>query len=884
MRLYSLSPNLVCLAAFCVVFTVVPAVAQPFPELSSSPPLERFLAPDGSLMISSGISTSIDPGGWRMIPGADGSPRFVRDGALPECGVVARAVPADARWSDRFGLLGVGGRSGGEVNALALDGDKLYVGGRFTIAGNVSASGIAVWNISSQTWSSLGRGIGPFGSVNAILVAGGDVYVGGDFDSAGTIRSVGVARWDGSVWHTMDSGVVGAESFDKSGAWVNSLVTVGDDLYVGGSFKRAGGVTAANIARWNMPTGQWSSVGSGVDGPVLAMDVDGSTLYVGGYFAEAGGVFARSVARWDAGGWSSIGSGLDSIVTSLRVVGHDLYAAGYIFSSGTTSLRSFVRWDGSSWATVGGGLPSGRYTGIYDRGGSLYIVGGTSPSSSAVEIWDGTSWASIGGRSKGYPTQALAFVGQEVYVGGSFRRIGDIAVYNVARWDGSAWSGLVSGFDLGTMEIVMDIVADGADLYASGYIDQVGGAAVAHNIAKWDGTRWSVVGDSLSWVNAFAVMNGDLYVAGGFDTSVVDPPRGVAHWNGTSWVPLGSGVEGGIYTMAVFNGDLIVGGTITKAGGVPVRNLARWDGSSWSSFGDGVDSTVMSLDVAPNGDLYVGGYFNHAGSVEARGVARWNGTGWESLGIGVENGAGPSVSAVGADAAGNVYVAGTLSRAGSRPVSGIARWDGSAWSELGGGTSNSYRFDSSVRSLAVTPAGKVYVGGSFTSIGGVPASSVACWDGSGWTSLGSGIEVVTPFANGWTSTSIGSITVLGDDIYIGGQFTTAGGKVSTGLARWSEKISTVRSDVEAGADLRVETFPNPTSGVIEMAYELPEAAVTSLRIFSPLGRECARLVDGWREAGRHTLRWDVDDCADGLYLCRLRSGDRVVTVRIVVDR
>src|SRR5437667_11671698 len=44
-----------------------------------------------------------------------------------------------------------------------------------------------------------------------------------------------------------------------------------------------------------------------------------------------------------------------------------------------------------------------------------------------------------------------------------------------------------------------------------------------------------------------------------------------------------------------------------------------------------------------------------------------------------------------------------------------------------------------VSSLAVDSVGTVYVGGSFTVAGAVPANYIAKWNGSSWSALGSGV-------------------------------------------------------------------------------------------------------------------------------------------------
>jgi len=75
----------------------------------------------------------------------------------------------------------------------------------------------------------------------------------------------------------------------------------------------------------------------------------------------------------------------------------------------------------------------------------------------------------------------------------------------------------------------------------------------------------------------------------------------------------------------------------------------------------------------------------------------------------------------------NVYVGGTFNTAGDISASYIAKWDGTTWSTLGSG------MNGFVTALAVAANGDLYAGGSFTTAGGVSANRVARWDGSTWS-------------------------------------------------------------------------------------------------------------------------------------------------------
>ncbi len=79
---------------------------------------------------------------------------------------------------------------------------------------------------------------------------------------------------------------VNALAFDPTG-----------NLYAGGGFTTAGGVTVNHIARWNGTA--WSTLGSGVNTEAYKLMCDSSgNLYVGGDLSTAGGVTVNNIAKW----------------------------------------------------------------------------------------------------------------------------------------------------------------------------------------------------------------------------------------------------------------------------------------------------------------------------------------------------------------------------------------------------------------------------------------------------------------------------------------------------------------------------------------------------------------------------------------------------------
>src|SRR6185503_1142814 len=71
----------------------------------------------------------------------------------------------------------------------------------------------------------------------------------------------------------------------------------------------------------------------------------------------------------------------------------------------------------------------------------------------------------------------------------------------------------------------------------------------------------------------------------------------------------------------------------------------------------------------------------------------------------------------------------------------------------------------------------LYVGGNFSTAGGVAANCIAKWDGSSWAALGSGVnsyvDALTVFDDG-----------SGPALYAGGGFLSAGGVAANCIAKW----------------------------------------------------------------------------------------------------
>jgi trimeric autotransporter adhesin len=557
---------------------------------------------------------------------------------------------------------------------------------------------------------------------------------------------------------------------------VRASTVDGYDIYLGGEFLYAGEKIVNHIVKWD--GSNWSALGSGTDGNVMAVAVHNGKVYIGGYFTKAGGVTVNHVAMWDGSQWNTLGSGMTSgtvwttSVFALAFIGDDLYAGGDFTSAGASTAHNIAKWDGSQWTEVDGGVND--------------VV------------------------------RALAVSGSVLYAGGDFHWAGPVSggtwAYNIARFDSSTWSAVGGGMD----DAVACLAVNGTKVYAGGNFTKSGGV-ITNCIACWDGTQWLPLGDGVMpqsediAVDALCFIGTDLYVGGNFD--IAHSPYdlvNIARWDGSGWSDCGPGFQGyqfytSVYTLCSLNSNLYAGGFFTINGTVYMRDFGRWNGTQWfqvgTGHGKGMDSYINCL-LGVGNSLWAGGMFNRAGDNQAAYIARWDGDSWH------EPGGGTSYEVYDLMTLGtDLYVAGAFTYVGNQQIAGgIARWDGSQWHSLGqgfssavlsvahlgndiyigrsfgavnkwdgnswslvGGGTNGYE---GVKALAVL-GNDLFAGGDFTTAGNTDAKYIARWDGSQWNAVGGGMDA-----------QVLTFCVIGNDLYAGGDFTAAGGATVNHLARW----------------------------------------------------------------------------------------------------
>ena len=758
-------------------------------------------------------------------------------------------VRIDPTFSDEnwVSLRGVGGASHVVRAAVTDSAGNLYIGGDFIAVGGIMANRIARWD--GTGWSAFGSGLN--NSVHALAISGSDLYVGGAFTTAGAVANRNrIAKW--KLGETSDAGWSGLGS--GLNAKVNALITSGENLYVAGEFDMAGSTTGRNhIAKWSLVASNdsgWSGLGSGLNNYVSALIVSGNNLYVGGKFTSAGGVTNRNrIASWNLGastdaGWSGLGAGLDGDLLAFAATGSDLYVGGKFLSAGGVSGRNSVaRWrmgatDNSGWYTLGSGVLLAEYAGnvkvpgrvlsLAILGPHLYVGGDFLKAGGleGVQNYFIGRWSMDATSDAGWSTLAtgiqervscLTAAGGRLYVGGSFRQVGNqISAERIATWtphettDTGVWAPLGTPGLGGTV----NVLAVGANALYLG----------TDRVIEWNGTEWVDHREALSGhprgagsgVSALAIWGDYLYVGGSFTVKFTNSLC-IAKWRmgspaGSGWSSLGTGVGsdyGYVGALLAHKGKLYVGGYFSEAGGVGGRyNIARWtlgamDDSGWEGMGSGLGGQVWAL-AATSTDLYAGGDFTAPDG--CRGIAKWTlspgeGSAWEGLGSGISTGSGHRVLAIAASSS-HLYIGGDFTSVGGvEGRSGVAQWSFSAtgdngWSGLGSPLNQ-------VSALAVSGSDLFVGGGADFGAWGVVRSAIAKWsigstNEAGWSSMGTGIRG-SNHANELSSSraSVKALAASGRDLYVGGDFLMAGDKISPDLALADEALLLQPTNISA---------------------------------------------------------------------------------------
>jgi len=218
------------------------------------------------------------------------------------------------------------GASAGAVIALGVTGGTVYAGGDFVTIGGQLRVGIAAVDAASgaaTAWNAHASHQDGEPSIQALAVSGGTVYVGGFFTSIGGQPRNYIAALD------TISGA--ATSWNPDASYeVHCLAVSGSTVYAGGQFASMGGKPRNHIAAIDIVSGDATPWNPNAGDNVWALAVSGDIVYAGGAFTSIGGQPRSYFAALDAAtgvatAWNPNANGQ---VRSLAVSANTVYVGG----------------------------------------------------------------------------------------------------------------------------------------------------------------------------------------------------------------------------------------------------------------------------------------------------------------------------------------------------------------------------------------------------------------------------------------------------------------------------------------------------------------------------------------------------------------------------
>ena len=264
-------------------------------------------------------------------------------------------------------------QTNGRVEAIAVVGNVAYIGGKFTAvrAANTASGGtvrnhVAAINLSTN--SLLAWNPNTNGTVQAIAVAGSTVYLGGSFTQVGGAGNARMAAGNSST------GAPVAGFSASMNAQVMTLTAANGLVYAGGNFTTVNGAARNYLVALNGTTGAVASgFAATADNFVLAstMTADGTRLIVGGDFNHIGSSSQSHIAALSP----TTGATLSwSKHTPYAVIALAADAAG-VYVAGAGNGGNFAGFSPASGAMKWQGGTNGNVQAITVAGGVVYPGG-----------------------------------------------------------------------------------------------------------------------------------------------------------------------------------------------------------------------------------------------------------------------------------------------------------------------------------------------------------------------------------------------------------------------------------------------------------------------------------------------------------------------------
>jgi len=497
---------------------------------------------------------------------------------------------------------------------------------------------------------------------------------------------------------TSDSGFIGA---DGAASFFTPKVNCGarwdpdgdgplaEVLVAGGAFGAMDGSPINGIAAWDGRT--WIGFGNGLRASsnqegVNAIVVHNGELYAAGQVGINDTQGNHRVVRWTGTEWVTIGPVFNGSLTSLASFNGNLFVGGDFTISGQQG-SDFARWTGAAWLTynslnVGPGANNSRVEAMTAHAGDL-VISGNFP-------WRVARFNNGFFQNFGQPVAcqfscsggvtALLSEGEDLYIAGDFRTVPGQSQPGVMKWDGSTWTPLTLGGQVGARSLTRW----NGDLYLC-----TGTNNSSSSFRRWNGTQWQFVGPqrwygpTISVVETIGTWEGCLMLGGNFgpldmlNNGVISSLRAVALYDGEGFFTPSRSVNARVTAMVEWQGETVGVGRFTSAGARRAEYIAIRDAAGfWRPFGPGLNDHAWTACRFGDG-VVVGGEFTQAGETSVNHIALWRDGAWHALDGGLD-----SVPIWMGEVDGQLWAGTTVDAGRFQAFNGLFAWNGSSWAPI----------------------------------------------------------------------------------------------------------------------------------------------------------------------------------------------------------
>lgn len=654
------------------------------------------------------------------------------------------------------------------VNTGFLIGDILYLGGGFTLVEGQSRLRLAAVDLSAGTLTSWDPGSG--GTVNDLLAWNDTMLIGGGFTTLGLqprerMGAVSVSTGTLLNWNP---------GLDNA---VNVFARSGNQLLVGGNFK-AVQAQSRNRVLVLEPTMSISSLDPSPNNQVNVMIPDGQSILIGGNFTQIGGQMRQRLASFDgtSGSVDAWNPGADATVNHLGVFNDTILVAGDFdmlsgqpvarFGAVSKSTGAIQSWfspdpndDVLTFARSGTGMISGGRFVSHRSAPRQRLFAMNLASNGLLDFAPNVS--GFGPRVN----SISSFNDTMLVVGGLFTTVDGAARKNLFS---ISLSGALQSFAPEPNDEVFAVMMSGDSLFAGGEFTEISGLGLEFGAALDPVTgipgTWTPKSD---WaIRRFHQSGDDLFALGEFfmmqseereDAFAMNMETGeLLPWNPVASFLLVVGMEVDPTREIVYLYGFDSGNS------QHVKAFDADSGQQISNWNFTFDGQVRSIDHDPKtGDLYIGGEFDNVNGIPRKSVA----------GIGTSGNILPFQASMDGAVRGIavwdslVYMAGDFETIEGEPRTKVASMsmDGTLkdWNpEL------NIPFFSSMGTI-IPQSDRVYLSGNFSAVNGDLRDNIAA------------VDPITGKTLPWNPRLNGQdrslIKPLGNRVFIGGDFTDAGG-------------------------------------------------------------------------------------------------------------